>query len=100
MAIFKEITYAYPSSANAKQFQCSKEGCFTVGLSRDNNPTYENFGPFKTIKEAESYAENLGYEWHSLYKRFPHDGSKFGAPKAVCTLHPQYILENEENLWK
>jgi hypothetical protein len=77
---YKDISYAYPSSANASKFKRSKEGCYTVGLCIGNNLGHENFGPFKTIQEAESYAESLPFEWHSLYKRFPHHGSKFGPP--------------------
>lgn len=72
---FKQISFAYPTSENAKEMKCYNDGCFTVDL---HYPKYViHVGPFSDVRSAEGFGEQFEFPWNPDYLRFPKPGSKF-----------------------
>lgn len=69
MTTTKKIEWAYSTSTNAVQFGFSKTGCYTVELKEAVCVPAKAIAGFKTIQEAEDYANTLPYAWYRLTRR-------------------------------
>jgi hypothetical protein len=62
----KEISYAYPTSYNAKKAGKSRTGCFCVNTGRHAKPVHFKAG-FDTLEEAQQYADTLPQPFETLF---------------------------------
>lgn len=61
----KAISWAYPTSPNAKRFGYNYTGCYTVGLGRANlaGKPHKALKAFTTWDAAKVYADSLAEPW-------------------------------------
>ena len=65
------ISYAFPSSTMAEQFERAKEGCYYVAIKYcEGAPEdLQQCGPMDTIEEAEGLCAMLGLPFSAYSKR-------------------------------